>query len=395
MSNLSSKISFNVRFLFTGTPSIQLTPVTTLTLSEQVDLVGYFKITQPDEISEHQDYVTPDVYWNGSALTVPVKTLRLGSDQKYQKGIYQIVLYADHPDYTPGEHTKTFTFDFKEVTQVISRKFDLYTPELKYVDETNYTKPGYSILSQSSAWSGTSPAGNLTPSTTATFDLAIGGGYYDSSYNVSYSKTVIYQDSSNAWLGVAVGYIYSDNAKSYIPASMSTLLVYLNELKAKKDARTCDSLLNALYEKTAVLYQHIRSRVCARNTDGLKEYFEEFYRLTHNYQNVVYQNTGGVIPAYDFTTGCGGGANTLGTLYIRPTIGATSFTVTLPTGAVINSITRGVRKALTASATSDTDYLQVVSNVVTLPTGDTVQPNPFLIDGNTVGELFIIDYKIV
>lgn len=394
MSNLSSKISFNVRFLFTGTPSIQLTPVTTLTLSEQVDLVGYFKITQPDGISEQQDYVTPDVYWNGSALTVPIKTLRLGSDQKYQKGIYQIVLYADHPDYTPGEHSKTFTFDFKQVTQVISRKFDLYTPELKYVDETNYTKAGYSILSQSSSWSGISPAGNLTPSTTATFDLAIGGDYYDSSYNVAYSKTVIYQDSSNAWLSVAVGYTYSDSAKSYIPASMSTLLTYLNNLKARKDARACDDSLNALYEKAGVLYQHIRSRVCAQNTDGLKEYFEEFYRLTHNYQNVVYQNTGGVIPAYDFTTGCGGsGSATGGTLYIRPTIGATSFTVTLPAGTAITSITRTTRKGITASATTDPDYLQVVGNTITLPTGDTVQPNPFLIGGQTVGELFIIDYK--
>ena len=346
MPSLNSTISFDVRFLLTGTPAIQLTVSTTLTSLEKVDLKGYFTIVQPDCISETGNYVTPDISWNGTALNVFTKTLRLGTDQLFQKGNYSITFFADHPSYTPGSFTRTFNFSYLPAEQSILEDFDLYTPKLQYVDNSVYTKGDYTIVSQSSAWSSTSPAGVITPATTSIFDIAISGNYYDSTYNTTYTKTVLYSQIANAWLTVLQGFTYAVISKSYIPQSTSTLLTYLGILKTEKDANQCSNSLEALYEKASVLHTHIRNKVCARDTPLLKEYFDEFYRLTHHYQNYVYANTGGIIPAYDFATGCGGGSGsglTASVHYTATTNGVTVIPISIPATAHIIQIIKEIK----------------------------------------------------
>lgn len=394
MPTLNSKITFDVRFLLTGTPGIQLTVNTTLTLLEQQNLLGYFAITQPDGITESGNYITPNIAWNGTALNVFIKTLRPGSNQLFQNGNYKIIFYADHPSYTPGEYMREFEFAYKPSVQSLKENFDLYTPLLKYSDLTNYAKSGYNILSQSALWTASSAAGAIPNSTGTEIDLAIAGGYYDSSYNIAYSKTVLYEDVPKSWLTILQGLSFSVTAKAYTPHSMNTLLSYLTNLKTAKDNNACNESLTALYTQAQILYSHIRSRVCAQSTIGLKQYFDEFYRLTHNYQVYLFTNTGLIIPAYDFTTGCGGSGSAGGEIYLRAPIAVSSFTVSaLPAGKVIVRATRsGFTKGITASATADTEYLRIVGNVVTLPTGDIVNAVT-LPDLSQVGELFTFTYN--
>ena len=74
---------------------------------------------------------------------------------------------------------------------------------------------------------------------------------------------------------------------------------------------------------------------------------------------------------------------------LRPTIGVSIFTVVALAGKNILSIARGgLLKALTPGATSDTEFLQLQNNIVTLPTGDRVQ-SVTLPDTSVVGELFL------
>lgn len=343
---LTNYISFNVKFLFTGTPSLLLTPITTLG-SEEVDLKGYFKITQPDCISESGNYASPDAEWDATALTTKTIQLRLGADQLFQKGTYSITFYADHPDYLPGEFTRTFDFNYKPVTQTISQNFDLFTPDLSYSDDTVYKKSGFATTTETSAWTATSPAGAITPSSVSDFDLVIGGGYYDSIYVIAYTKTALYTNTANTWLTVLQGWDYSATVQSYIPQSMAMLLTYLTSLK---DNGKCD--YQVLYEKAETLFSHIRARVCNRQTAGLKEYVEEFYRLTHSYQPKVHTNTNTIIPAYDFTTGCTGASVVKQTysITVAATVdGQTVFAFNLPSGYRIIRVQKGIVKLNGAS----------------------------------------------
>jgi hypothetical protein len=395
MASLNTHISFGVRFLLGSTPSIQLTVNTDLTSSEQVNFTGYFSITQPDGVTETGSYSSPDIAWTGSALNVFSKTLRLNSSQQFQNGIYSITLFANQPSYTPGTFTRTFSFTYTPVLQSIAGTFDLYTPILSYLDNTIYSKSDFSIITQSSSWAATTIAGAVTPSTASLFVLLIGGNSYDATFNITYSKSVLYQGLTDVWLTVSQLFSYAVTSKSYIPPSMVTMLTYLNALKAQRDATMCDNSLQETYQNAAILYQHIRTKVCMRDVSDLKTYFDEFYRLTHNYQSSAYQNTNAIIPAYDFTTGCGGGTgSTVLSFSLRATPGVSTFTVTVLSGKTILTVSRGgFNKAITTVATADTEYLQINTNIVTLPTGDIVA-TVLLPDGVTsAGELFTFTYS--
>ena len=189
--------------------------------------------------------------------------------------------------------------------------------------------------------------------------------------------------------------------KAYKPESMAQLLTYLVSIKDARDAAISNCItydtLDETFEDANELYQLMRSRICAQNVTGLSKTFEQFYQTTHNNQSQVYINTNTVIPVYDFTTGClgaGSGSGGIGLFYsMRATYGVNSFTVPLPAGSVITQISRsGFSKGITASATTDPEFLQVVALVVTLPTGDVVN-QVTLPDLTVTGELFLITYK--
>jgi len=347
MPSLNNNISFDVRFLFTGVPGIRLSVNTTLTLLEQEQLKCYFKIQQPDGIEEtFGSYASPVSQWDGSAISSFGTALRLGSNQLFQNGNYTITLYADHPDYTPGEFTRSFNLTYKPVSLAINSVFDLYTPSLKCIDATNYFKSNFSIQSQTWTWHTVTKEGVNITSATALHDLAISGSYIDTTYNTSFIGFVIYQHLFDTWLTISQSFDYNTVGQAYIPQSMVTLLKYLNKVKLAMDIRPCSDTLEALYEKAAILYQHIRNKVCSQDTVGLRDYFDEFYRLTHNYQSYVYSNTNTAIPAYDFTTGCGGSGGSGEKVYMVPVTaagGETSFTLSLPAGARIVQIVKEIK----------------------------------------------------
>lgn len=319
MPSLNGQISFDVLFDLTGNPTLKLTASTTIPLLDRPNLTGYFKITQPDEISTEGNYTTPDIIWNGSGYDVFEKLLRLASDQTYQRGDYIITFFADCDGYTPGEFTRTFNINYQPVTQSLRKSFDCFTPKLEIEDITNYSVSNFSIASATIAWAATSPAGNPT-STVSLFDLAISSSYYDSSYAVTLTKNLTYQHTSFAWLSVTERFVQSFTEKAYIPGSMATQLNYLDALKGQRDASAnCQGdyeYYDKQFQLATTLFALMRTKVCAQDTDGLKEIFSEFYQITHNGQLNSYTNTNSIIPAYDFTTGCGGSGGVAGTTVV-------------------------------------------------------------------------------
>jgi hypothetical protein len=390
MPSLTSFISFDAKFILSENPVLQLTAKTTIPVNLQPNLIGYFSVIQPDGIETVASFGNPDVTWaDGGKQTINV-VLRKGQDGLYVQGGYIIEFFARHPDYTDGFFARDFGMQYEAVKLGIQSIYDFYTPEIKFADNTNYAVDGWAIKEQNSAWVSYMDGMNYVQSITPNLDAIFEGGYYASKYDTRYTKDVLYENATDPWLSILQLFSWSEIMQAYAPLPMTALVTYLEQLKKKTTASCGNSAMQALYEKAANLYTLIRGKVCLRQTINLKEYFEEFYKLTHDGAPLAYPKNGARIPAYDFATGCGGSTDQY--YQLRPTPGVSSFTIPLPAGSRIKAAVRsGLAKGITTGPTTDTEQLQIVNNQVTLPTGDIVGST--IVNSAVVGELFIFTYS--
>lgn len=364
MPSLNGQISFRVRFDLTGSPTLKIQASTTIPSGDQPNLTGYFYIKQPDGIDRTGSYTSPDVVWNGSGYDEFSIPLRPASDGTYQRGDYQIIFYANCSGYTPGSLSRQWTANLAKVSETLTQLFDLYTPSLAYRNDTVYTNGDYTITATTEAWAATSVPGTPTPSTTADFDLAILGIYYDSIFNITHTKNITYENNANTWFTILQRWTSNITSAAYKPAAMTVLLGYLDALKAVRDANSCNHAYDTLYEAAATLYGHIRNKVCQQVITGLKEYFDEFYRITHNYQNPVYVNTNTAIPPYDFTTGCGGGSTPLANTIVVECVIGNAYSIT-GGSAVVTGLTNG---SVTVSSTDFANKrVQIIRGNIPIP----------------------------
>lgn len=379
--NLTGQFNFTVAFDFTGVPSLILTASATIPLGDKPNLTGFFTITQPDGITTVSGTA---IAWNGSAYPSYTVPLRLGSDQRYQKGNYSITLTATCLGYTNGLFTRVWDMEYKPVIQILVPGFDCFTPALIYTDTTIYGVGGYVVTAQSQSWSASCLAGIILGSAPI-FDLSIGGKYYDCIYTISYSKFLTYQHGALTWLSVNEKFIILPFIQqAYKPAPMSVMLTYLINLQAVKEnaKNNCVQykILAVVFEDASDLYQIMRARVCSGNTSGLIDTFTQFYTLTHNYQPFLAVNTNGVIPAYDFTTGCvggsgsggTGGSNTFTAFYTAVVDGETVALFTLPVGARIDFVVRETKTLQPINYTWAAPYI-ILKNGIVLSAGETIE----------------------
>lgn len=379
--NLTGQVSFNVAFDFTGVPSLILTALTTIPTGDKPNLTGLFTITQPDGITTISGTA---IAWNGTAYPSYTVPLRLGSDQKYQKGNYTITLVTFCTGYVNGVFTRAWDMEYKTVLQTLVPGFDCFSPALIYTDTTIYGVGGYLITGQSSAWLATCLVGTIT-GTAPIFDLSIGGKYYDCIYTISYIKLLTYQHAAFTWLFVNEKITVIPFIKqAYKPAPMSVMLTYLINLQIARDNAIINciqyNIIADVFENASDLYQIMRARVCSGNTVGLIDTFTQFYTLTHNYQPFLAVNTNGIIPAYDFTTGCvggsgsggTGGSNTFTAFYTAIADGETVALFTLPTGARIDFVVRETKTLQPINYSWAAPYI-ILKNGIVLSAGETIE----------------------
>ena len=144
------------------------------------------------------------------------------------------------------------------------------------------------------------------------------------------------------------------------------------------------------YKQTAEFYKQRMIDYLRQNYTLFAEYYQTgagldvIFPETRAYTSPIY--LGGVNNTSEGRAfGTGAVAGTATTIYVTPTEGVSSFTVDELVGnKVLLIATRsGQVKGITNAATTNTMYLQFNNGLVTLPTGDTVQP----------GELFSFTYR--
>lgn len=301
--------SFTVKFNLVTLPQIVLTDNSGWTSLEKPDVTGYFEITLPDGIKRAFNLATPDIDYNLTDLREFSYNLRLDSAGKPQCGTYIIRYVTDHPDYTPGEFTRTFEWTYKAVTPVLTEDFNVFSPSLFYRDVTVYARANYSITTQTWTWDATIGTVGSIVGATANFDLAYSGNYYDAEYDINFQTDVLYQHTTYSWLTVLQR--LSDNilTEADTPCSPNLLIACLNDLKDRLDAAAANcgryDALKAKYIYAESLLSHLFHKLKIDDTDGAVDLIEEFETVA---TCTCEPNRNQIIPPYDFTdyTGSGG-----------------------------------------------------------------------------------------
>jgi len=317
MANLSTYIDFSVTLAKGGGSSSMLfSDPDNYPAGVDVGLKGYFTITQPDTVSITGSYGSPDISWNGTALTTASKQLRLRSDGEFQQGTYTIVYHITAPGYDETTLTKTVVLAYSTPQLDITQDFDVFTPVLSLEDETDYGQGNMTLDNVTRDWEATIVTVEGTPQditgSNQIFDLSYLGSYYDSEYDVSLTVVATYTlDDDDDWVSLAVTIEFEATYYAFIPPSLNELLDLLTAYKAQVDAgncicgtaciNNCTNLKNT-YALAVSIFSHIIERGRAGLTDGLDAYVIQLQKLLSNCVTPSYENTDEAIPPYDWGT---------------------------------------------------------------------------------------------
>lgn len=291
-----SGISFNVNFNLTGAPTLVLTDTTTY----PVGAIGIYTITQPDGYVRTGSYSTPDVTSSGGTLSY---ILRLSSTGGLQCGTYTIVYKIKTTDTVETTFTRTFYMGYKPVDLTLRESFDVFTPELKYFDDTIYTVSNYSNGSVTRAWSVVStPTGTLTGSSSS-IDIVYGGNYYDANYSVTLTSSLLYTHQTYAWLTVTES--ISKNVLTYAetPPTYIQIVGWINQLRDLIESlkNSCKPYADAKadFDYAQNLLDHILDKIKSDQTTNIYVDLKELIRVLHNNHIPTYTPTNLPIGPYD------------------------------------------------------------------------------------------------
>lgn len=353
---MQAPASFTVKFDLTGTPKIVLTDNSGWTVGEKPDVTGYFEITLPDGIKRSLDLSTADVSYSGSDLTPFEYNLRLDSAGLPQRGTYIIRYVTDHPSYTPGEFIRTFEWNYSSAELDLEEDFDVFTPSLFYRDLTNYTKSGYTTTTLTRAWEAVIGTVGTVTGSSANFDLAYGGDYYDAEYDISLQVDILYTHTTNSWLTVLDRITEEIDTTADTPPTVNDILQCIKDLKDLLDAAagncTVTDSLEAKYQKAMTRYDNLIHNLRLGDTEGAEDLLEEIINLTSCTHSV---NRNQIINPYDLSAYTGGSGSYTPPYYYTIPADATEVTLSAMNGKTIHEISLdGIGRLFSNGADGDT-----------------------------------------
>lgn len=291
--------SFNVKFDLTSIPTLVLTDTT---VSPPAGLVGIFAITQPDGYTRTGNISSPDITSSGGVFSFP---LRLDSTGNVQIGEYKIVFTATAPSYVSTDFTRVFQFSYAPVDLNMIKSFDVFTPSLKYIDNTVYQVAGYNSSAVTRLWTASStPTGAITSNTQA-LDLVKAGKYYDAAYTISLDSTITYTHQVYTYLYVQEKISKTVETFAQVPPSLDQIVAKISYLKS-----VMDGLVNTTYsyqdakadfESAQTFFTHIIDKLKVGNTVNINKDLFDLVTVLDKSQASNYTPTNGIIAPYDIT----------------------------------------------------------------------------------------------
>lgn len=291
-------IGFTVKFDLLSTPTLVLTDTTTYPLGA----VGRFSITQPDGYTRVGSFTSPDITSSGGAYSSAV---RLSSTGGLQAGQWEILYEIQTTDEVVTTFSRIFQLDYEAVVPVLREDFDVFTPRLRYFDDTVYARSNYNAGAITRAWSVSSTPTGTKTSTAISIDLVHNSNYYDATYTINFTASVLYTHQVYTWLTVDERVSGSKSSYAQTPPGLTSLVSQISDLKtilnSKVDTVSEFGSIKADFEYAEVLFVHIIDKI---KTDDLADIYRDLKDLIavlNNYQLPLYVPCNCPILPYDLT----------------------------------------------------------------------------------------------
>jgi hypothetical protein len=174
----------------------------------------------------------------------------------------------------------------------LREEFDVFTPQLRYYDDTVYTIGGWSNGAVTRAWSGTSTPTGTKTSSGVYLDMIHSGNYYDANYSISLSSTLLYTNSTYAWLTVQETISKSVSTYAETPPTVTALISLIvqlkNSLENKVDTVNEFNQTRQDFEYAQSLFEHIVRRIQVNDLSGIYRDLKDLVAILHNYQIPTY-----------------------------------------------------------------------------------------------------------
>jgi hypothetical protein len=283
---LVPSISFTVRFNLTGTPTLVLTDTTTY----PVGAIGIYTITQPDGYVRTGNFASPDVTSSGGTFS---ELLRLSSTGGIQNGQYTVKYEIRTTDLVISTFTRTWQMGYDVVTLNMREEFDVFTPQLRYFDDTVYSVANWNNGAVTRAWTGVSTPTGTKTSSAVSLDMIHTGNYYDANYTITLSSSLLYTHQVySSWLTVQETVTKTVTTYAETPPTVTALIGLIvqlkNSLESKIDTVNEFNQTRQDFEYAQSLFEHIVRRIQVNDLSGIYRDLKDLIAVLRNYQIPTY-----------------------------------------------------------------------------------------------------------
>jgi hypothetical protein len=293
-----NNIGFTVKFDLISTPTLVLTDTSTY----PAGAVGIYNITQPDGYTRTGNFNSPDVTVSGGTFS---SLLRLSSTGGVQNGEYVIEYEIKTTDDVVTTFTRTFQVAYDAVNLNLREDFDVFTPKLRYFDDTNYQRSNFNNGPVTRSWSVTSvPTGTKTSSTN-TIDLIHNNNYYDAYYNGTFTASTLYTHQVYTWFTVDERVSKSFTSYAQTPPGLIAIVTEISGLKTELNERINTGnefgQIKADFEYAQTLFVHIIDKIKTNDVADIYTDLKDLIRVLTNYQLPQYTPCNCPILPYDLS----------------------------------------------------------------------------------------------
>jgi hypothetical protein len=293
-----NNIGFTVKFDLLSTPTLVLTDTSTY----PAGAVGIFNITQPDGYTRTGNFNSPDVTVSGGTFS---SLLRLSSTGGVQNGEYVIEYEIETTDDVITTFTRTFQVAYDAAVLNLREDFDVFTPKLRYFDDTVYAKSNFNNGAITRAWSVTStPTGTKTSSTNS-IDLIHDNKYFDANYTVNFTASVLYTHQVYTWFTIDERVNTTVTTYAQTPPGLVSIVTQISALKTilnqKVNTGNEFGQVKADFEYAQTLFVHIIDKIKTEDVADIYKDIKDLIAVLNNYQPPAYTPCNCQIFPYDLS----------------------------------------------------------------------------------------------
>ncbi len=291
-------ISFDVRFNLTGVPTLVLTDTSTIPAGG----VGIFNITTPDGYTRTGNFATPDITASGQSFSI---ALFLSSTGSIQNGQYNIEYKIKTTDNVISTFTRLWQMAYEVPVVNLREDFDVFTPRLRYYDDTNYQVSNFNNGAVTRSWAWSSVPSGAQSGSGAYIQLQYNNAYYDAYYTVTLTSSTLYTHQVYPWLTVSETVSKTVNTYAATPPTPLQIVTLISALKTELNRRV-DEVLDLQetkndFEYAEGLFMHIIDKLRVQDLNSVYRDLNDLLAVLHNYQIPVYTPLNIPIQPYDLS----------------------------------------------------------------------------------------------